>query len=108
MVACKGAGITTTVNVCGGLHAVFGTEGTAVITYVPAVVKLKDAFGLFSTVPTDGDVVQSQLKGKKFCKAEKVPLVFSHTESGPEMLYLSSTLMVMIPSPSHSSTSLLM
>ena len=66
MVACKGAGSTTTVNVWLATQEVFATAGTAVTTYVPAEVKLKLAFGLFSTVPTDGEVVQSQLKGRKF------------------------------------------
>jgi hypothetical protein len=99
---CAGAAITTTVNVCDGEQALFGTVGVAVTVYVPAVVNVKDALGLLDKLPTDGNVVQSQLKGTLFCSALNSPGEFSQSESGPEILKSGTTCIVSVASPSHS------
>ena len=107
MVGCAGAGITTTVNVFVGEQAVPG-RGVAMTVYVPTVLNVKEAVELFSTVPTEGEVVQSTLNGLKFCVAEKLPVPPAHTVSLPAMVKSSSTWMFRMPSPVHSSTSFVM
>ena len=90
-----------------GEHADPATPGTAVNVYVPGVGNMKVVLDVFVAVPTLGLVDQSQLNGRKFCAALKNAGVFAHTVSTPVMLKSSTTVMVMEPSPSHSSTSLL-